>query len=78
MGHATFGLLMRILNGQGLKIRDIAPPAVKATNENIDEIATPGQPVTWIGDIRGSVDDYISQEEFDYFFTTPGNPLEGS
>jgi ribose transport system substrate-binding protein len=78
MGHATFGILMRILNGQGLKLRDIAPPAVKATNENISEIATPGQPVTWIGDIRGDVEDYLNDEEFDYFFTTPGDPVTGS
>lgn len=78
MARATFGIALRMLAGQGLKLRDIAPPAVKATNENIDEIATPGQPVTWIGDIRGDVEDYISDEEFDYFFTTPGNPLSGS
>jgi ribose transport system substrate-binding protein len=77
MGHATFEIALRILAGKGLKIRDIAPEAFKATNENIDQIATPGQPVTWIGDIRGSVDDYLSPEEFDYFFDEPGHPAAG-
>jgi ribose transport system substrate-binding protein len=78
MGHAAFGIALRMLNGQGLLVRDVPPEAVKATNENICDIATPGQPVTWVGDIRGEVEDYLSDEEFDWFFEKPGNPLAGS
>jgi ribose transport system substrate-binding protein len=78
MGHATFELALRILAGDQLKIRDIAPPAVKATNANVCDLATPGKPVTWIGDIRGSVDDYLSPQELDWFFEKPGDPLAGS
>ena len=74
MGHATYQTALRMLGGKGLKIADIPPPAVKATGDNICDLATPGKDVTWVGDIRGSVEDYLSQEELDWFFDKPGVP----
>ncbi len=77
MGHATYQTALRMLGGKGLKTSDIPPPAVHTTSENICDLATPGKKVTWVGDIRGAVDDYVSQEEFDWFFDKPGAPTAG-
>jgi ribose transport system substrate-binding protein len=77
MGHATFQTALRMLDGKGLKVADIPPPAVNATSENICDLATPGKDVTWVGDIRGDVEDYLSQDELDWFFDQPGSPAEG-
>ncbi len=78
MAHATMGIAIRMLNGQSLKIADIAPLAVKVTNDNICDVKPPdATDVTYVGDVQGAVEDYLSDEEFDWFFETPGNPLAG-
>jgi ribose transport system substrate-binding protein len=78
MGHATFQTALRMLGGKGLKIADIPPPAVKATNDTVCDLATPGKDVNWVGDIRGEVEDYLSAEELDWFFDEPGVPTAGT
>jgi ribose transport system substrate-binding protein len=77
-GYAVFQVGLRMLNGQGLKVRDIHPPGIKVTNDNIGDVATPGKPITWIGDIRGPVTDYITPEQIDWFFEKAGDPEAGN
>jgi len=72
VGHTTFGILLRILDGKGLKIRDLHLPASIVTSENIAKFATPGKPVTWIGDIRGPVDGWASDKMMNDYFVRPG------
>jgi ribose transport system substrate-binding protein len=72
VGHTTFGILLRILDGKGLKIRDLHLPASIVTNANIDKFATPGKDVTWIGDIRGPVDGWANDKMINDYFKKPG------
>jgi ribose transport system substrate-binding protein len=76
MGHATFQIALRMLGGKGLKVADVPPPAVESNHDTICDLATPGKDVNWVGDIRAEVEDYISDEEFDWFFDQPGSPAE--
>lgn len=76
VAYSTFRILTRILAGKGLKVRDIAPPGVLVTNENLAEFAVPGQPVTWLEDVhfRGPLDAWFSNEQMDHVFEEPGSP----
>jgi ribose transport system substrate-binding protein len=76
VAYTTFRILLRILAGNGLKIRDIAPRGNVVTSENVDEYAVPGHEVTWLEDIhfRGPLDAWLSNEQMDNFFKEPGTP----
>ena len=74
VGYTTLRMLFRILAGKGIKLNTISVPGVVATNANIGTIATPGKSVTWIGNIRGPIDSWLSNKKLDTFFTTPGSP----
>jgi ribose transport system substrate-binding protein len=74
VAYTTFRLLLRILDGKGLEIRDVAPVGELVTNENISELAVKGQPVTWLGDIKGPVDGWFDDAQMDAIFKEPGNP----
>ena len=74
VAYTTFRTLLRILDGKGLKILDIAPVGELVTNDNISELAVHGQPVTWLGDIKGPLDGWFSDAQMDEVFNEPGNP----
>lgn len=74
VAYTTFRTLLRILDGKGLKVRDIAPVGTLVTNDNISELAVTGQPVTWLGDIKGPLDGWFSDAQMDEVFNEPGNP----
>jgi ribose transport system substrate-binding protein len=72
--YSSFQVLMRILDGRQLKIRDIVRPGVRITNANVGVYATPGKPVTWLGDIRGPKTSFLGPAEMNGFFVKPRNP----
>ena len=50
---SEFRRLARILDGRGLKVRDIHVPVPLVTNKNLHIFATPGKPLSWPGEPRG-------------------------
>ncbi len=73
-GWSEFRLLSRILDGRGLKVRDIHVPVPIVTNENLSVYATPGKALTWGGEPRGPIDGWADGAFWDGYFTKPGNP----
>jgi ribose transport system substrate-binding protein len=73
-GWSEFRLLLRILDGRGLKVRDIHIPVPIVTNENLHVYATPGKPLSWPGEPRGPIDGWCSNKCLDGYFKKPGNP----
>jgi ABC-type sugar transport system substrate-binding protein len=71
---SEFRILLRVLGGKGLKIRDISLPPETVTNANLAQFATAGKPLTWIGDTRGAVDGWANNSVLDRFFKQPGTP----
>jgi ribose transport system substrate-binding protein len=67
-------LLFRILDGRGLKVRDIHVPIPIVTNENLHIYATPGKPLTWPGEPRGPINGWASNKFLDDYFKKPGTP----
>ncbi|HEY4277014.1 MAG TPA: substrate-binding domain-containing protein [Conexibacter sp.] len=74
VAYTAMRILLRTLAGNGPKLRDLAFPAPMVTNDNIDEFATPGKDVTWIGDPRGPLDALADTSRLDGYFSKPGNP----
>jgi ABC-type sugar transport system substrate-binding protein len=72
--NTTFQLMLRVLGGKGLKTRDVVPPGITVTNKNVGVFATPGKPVSWLGDIRGPVTAWLSPKQMNLFFAKPGAP----
>jgi ribose transport system substrate-binding protein len=72
-GWSEFRLLTRILDGKGLKVRDIHVPVPIVTNENVAVYATPGKPLSWPGEPRGPIDAWASNKFLDGYFDKPGN-----
>jgi ribose transport system substrate-binding protein len=71
-----FRILTRILDGRGLKTRDISVPIPIVTNENLATFATPGQSLNWPGEPKGELDAWASNEYLDQFFEKPGSPSD--
>lgn len=67
-------LLFRILDGRGLKVRDIHVPIAVVTNENLHIYATPGKALTWPGEPRGPINGWMSNKFLDDYFLKPGTP----
>jgi ribose transport system substrate-binding protein len=74
VAHTGMGLLLRTLAGNGPKLRDLAFTAPMVTNDTIDEFATPGKTVTWIGDPRGPLDALADEAKLDGYFNRAGAP----
>ena len=76
VAYTTFRLLLRTLAGDGLKVRDISPPAQIVTSANISKFAVPGKPVTWLENIhwRGPLDSWLSNQQMNLLFKKPGSP----
>jgi ribose transport system substrate-binding protein len=74
--YTEFRLLLRILGGKGLLLRDIAITAPVVTNDNVDVYATEGKPLSWQGEPKGPIDAWCSQECLDAYFTQKGTPEE--
>jgi ribose transport system substrate-binding protein len=73
-GWSEFRLLLRILDGRGLKVRDIHVPVPVVTNENLHIYATPGKPLSWPGEPRGPINGWASNSFWDGYFHKPGTP----
>ena len=71
---SEFRLLLRVLDGRGLRVRDIHIVPTVVTNENLAVFATPGKPLTWPGEPRGPIDGWASNKVLDGYFTKPGTP----
>jgi ABC-type sugar transport system substrate-binding protein len=72
VGYGRIRLLMRVLQGNGLKLRDISIPTPYVTNENLDQFATPDKPLTWTGEPLGPIDSGCGTKEcLDQFFERP-------
>lgn len=71
---SEFRLLARILDGRGLKVRDIHVPIPIVTNENLHVYATPGKPLSWPGEPRGPITGWASNKFWDDYFTKKGSP----
>jgi ribose transport system substrate-binding protein len=71
---SEFRLLARILDGRGLKVRDIHIPVPIVTNKNVHVYATPGKPLSWPGEPRGPIDGWASNKVLDGYFKKPGSP----
>jgi ribose transport system substrate-binding protein len=73
-GWSEFRLLLRILNGNGLKVRDIHVPVPIVTSKNVAVYATPGKPLSWPGEPRGPINGWAPNSFLDGYFLKPGNP----
>ena len=73
-GWSEFRLLLRILDGRGLRVADIHIPVPIVTNANLHIYATPGKPLSWPGEPRGPIDGWASNKTLDGYFHKPGNP----
>jgi ribose transport system substrate-binding protein len=73
-GWSEFRLLLRILNGNGLKVRDIHVPVPIVTSKNVAVYATPGKPLSWPGEPRGPINGWAPNAFLDGYFLKPGNP----
>jgi len=71
---SEFRLLLRILDGRGLRVRDIHIPVPVVTNANLHVFATPGKPLSWPGEPRGPIDGWASNKVLDGYFKQPGTP----
>jgi ribose transport system substrate-binding protein len=71
---SEFRLLLRILDGRGLRVRDIHIPVPVVTNANLHIFATPGKPLSWPGEPRGPIDGWASNKVLDGYFKQPGTP----
>jgi ribose transport system substrate-binding protein len=76
-GFTVFSTMLRVLNGNGLKVSgiDIIPPTV--TNANLAEFATPNEPLTWSGEPRGAIGGstgWGSDSYLDSYFKVSGTP----
>jgi len=71
---SEFRILLRILNGNGLKVRDIHVPVPVVTNSNLSVFATPGKPLSWPGEPRGPISGWAPNSFLDGYFNKPGNP----
>jgi ribose transport system substrate-binding protein len=73
-GWSEFRLLLRILDGRGIKVADIHIPVPVVTNANVHIYATPGKPLSWPGEPRGPIDGWASNKVLDGYFNKPGTP----
>jgi ribose transport system substrate-binding protein len=73
-GWSEFRILLRILAGNGLKVRDIHVPVPVVTNQNLSVYATPGKPLSWPGEPRGPINGWAPNTFLDGYFNKPGNP----
>ena len=73
-GYTVWGVLMRVLNGNGPKVNSVAVQLPLITDANITTVGTPGKPLTWGGEPRGPVDGYATDSYLNQFFRVPGTP----
>ena len=71
---SEFRILLRILAGNGLKVRDIHVPVPIVTNANVGVYATPGKPLSWPGEPKGPINGWAPNSFLDGYFNKPGNP----
>jgi ribose transport system substrate-binding protein len=74
MSDIGFRVMLRVLAGDGLKVRDISVLPSLATSANVAQFAYPGKPLTWLGDVRGAPDAMMSDSTLNLFFNKAGTP----
>jgi ribose transport system substrate-binding protein len=73
---SNWGVMMRVLNGNGPKVNAISIGLVgkTVTNANLKEYAKPGLKLDEQDEPTGKIDGYASDEFLDQFFEKPGTP----
>lgn len=74
---ATFRILLRVLAGKGLKLRDVPIPPQVVTSANVAQFCggpCTGKPVTWIGDTGRPVNTWGDDGFLNGYFVKPGTP----
>jgi ribose transport system substrate-binding protein len=72
--YSMFHVMLRILNGNELKINDIVAPAVVITKNNIKQFAVPGSTINTTSELKGPLDGWMSDSYLDNFFVKKGQP----
>ena len=72
--YAMFHVMLRVLNGNELKINDIIKPAQIMTAATVKQFAPPGATLNSTAETRNALDGWINDKYLDYFFVKPGTP----
>jgi ABC-type sugar transport system substrate-binding protein len=70
---AAWRVLMRILDGKGLKVTDIPLNPALVTADNVDRYAPPGATLNTVDDPTGTTQEYAPDAYLDKVFVRPGN-----
>jgi ribose transport system substrate-binding protein len=70
--YTFFHVAMRLLEGKGPIANVLAIPAPSATNENLEEMAPKGQPLTYDGGPLGEPESWCGSKCLDQYFEEPG------
>ncbi len=74
VAYTDFRLMLRILGGRQLKLRDIVPAGVVVTSANISKYAEVGKPLTYLGDLVSPANAWLNNAQMNSFFVKPGTP----
>jgi ABC-type sugar transport system substrate-binding protein len=75
---AAWRVLLRILDGKGLKVTDIPLNPALVTADNVAQFVPPGATLNTVDDPLGDVQDYAPDEYLDKVFNRPGNVEPGN
>jgi ribose transport system substrate-binding protein len=71
-GYTYFNAILRVLDGKGISYNVTEIPAPLITNANVAQYATPNQPLSWDGEMRGPTNAWCSNSCLDKYFSVPG------
>ncbi len=72
--NTAFRILLRILGGDGLKVRDVEVPSPTITPANISSFACPGAGINSDAEACSPLNFYGSNSELNGYFAKPGTP----
>jgi ribose transport system substrate-binding protein len=72
--HGAFRVLLRILAGNGLKVRDVHVPSPTITSKNLQTFVLPGADLNTDKESNAPLDFWASNKQLDGYFTKPGTP----
>lgn len=72
--HGAFRVLLRILAGKGLKVRDVHVPSPTITSKNLDKFVLPGADLNTDKESNAPLDFWASNKQLDGYFAKPGTP----
>jgi ribose transport system substrate-binding protein len=71
-GYTYFNAALRVLAGKGPKYNVLEIPAPLVTNANIATYATPNEPLSWDGEMRGATTAWCDNTCLNQYFNKPG------